>query len=618
MTTCPRRATLPSVFIKAITKRNRISHKSYTYHRLLESYRSSRGPRHEILLNLGRLDLPKDQWKSLADRIEGILNGQRLLSPLAEPVEALAQHYAALLKKRRRAQADDRSPQEASQPILRTVDLRSVRTGTMRTVGAEHLAVEYARRLGLERAFIEAGLSEQEARVGLLLVVGRLVAPASELATFGWVRHRSGFSELVGSWAKGVSLSALYRSTDALYAHRQRIEELLLGEERKLFALKENVILYDLTNTYFEGSKYSGPDVAYGKSKDRRSDCLLMTVGLVVDEWGFAKRSGIFAGNVSEPSTLQEMLKELGTPAGATVVMDGGIATAKNLGQLREQGYQYICVARGQPLPESAANDEGMVLIKAEGEELIKGKLVKSGEEWILQCCSEQRRAKEQGMKERFQKRFEEGLEAIAAGLGKKGTTKSYEKVLERIGRLKERSHGFHRYYDIEVTQHEGVAHGLRWSFSRPQEAERRYSGQYFLRTSRHDLDEKSLWQLYLTLGGIEDSFRSLKSELGLRPVFHSKQGRIKAHLFISVLAYHLLSAIRHRLRAQGYLMRWATIRQRMSTHVLSTVSMKTDSGAALSIRTPSTPEVFHRDIYRALGIRMNPIPRRRVQRQKV
>jgi len=259
-----------------------------------------------------------------------------------------------------------------------------------------------------------------------------------------------------------------------------------------------------------------------------------------------------------------------------------------------------------------------MVVIKAEGEDLIRGRLVKSGEEWILQCRSEQRRAKEQGMKERFQKRFEEGLAAIAAGLGKKRTTKSYEKILQRIGRLKERSHGIHQYYDIEITQREGTVQGLRWTLSRAAEAEQRYSGEYFLRTSRHDLDEKSLWQLYITLEGIEDSFRSLKSELGLRPVFHSKEARIKAHLFVSILAYHLLSAIRHRLRSRGHLMRWATVRQRMSTHVVSTVSMRTESGTTMSIRTPSSPEVFHRDVYRALGIRMNPIPTRRAERQKV
>ncbi len=606
------------MFIKAITKRNRISHKSYTYHRLLESYRSSRGPRHEILLNLGRLELPKEQWKTLADRIAAILSGQRQLSPVSDRIEALAQHYASLLKQRREAQSDGSVVREPPEPILRTVDLRSLRVKTVRSVGAEHIGVEYARRLALQRVFVQAGLSEDEARVGLLLTVGRLVAPASELATFGWVCHRSGLSELVGSWAKGVSLSGLYRATDALYAHRQRIEELLVGEERKLFGLEEKVILYDLTNTYFEGSGYSGPDVTYGKSKDRRSDCPLMTVGLVVDEWGFPKRSGIFAGNVSEPSTMEEMLKQLGAPPGATIVMDGGIGKSQNLAKLREAGYHYISVIRGRSRKELAIGEEGMVVIKAEGERLIRGRLVKTGEEWVLQCRSEQRRAKEQGMKERFQKRFEQGLEALAAGLGKKGTSKSYEKIIERIGRLKERSHGIHQYYDIQITQQEGRVQELHWRLSRAEEAEQRYSGEYFLRTSRQDLDEKSLWQLYVTLEGIEDSFRSLKSELGLRPVFHFKEARIKAHLFVSVLAYHLLSSIRHRLRSQGYLMRWASLRQRMSTHVVSTVSMKTDSGATVSIRTASSPEVFHRDIYRALGIRMNPIPTRRAQREKV
>ncbi len=172
-------------------------------------------------------------------------------------------------------------------------------------------------------------------------------------------------------------------------------------------------------------------------------------------------------------------------------------------------------------------------------------------------------------------------------------------------------------YYTIEITEHGGVVQGLRWVLARAEEAERRYSGEYFLRTSRHDLEEKSLWRLYISLEGIEDSFRSLKSELGLRPVFHFKEARIQAHLFVSILAYHLLSAIRHRLRSQGYLMRWATVRQRMSTHVLSTVSMKTESGATVSIRTPSSPEVFHRDIYRALGIRMSPLPTRRSERQR-
>jgi hypothetical protein len=233
------------------------------------------------------------------------------------------------------------------------------------------------------------------------------------------------------------------------------------------------------------------------------------------------------------------MLRELGAAADATVVVDAGIGIEKNLVALREAGFHYICVGRGKPLEEADDTDEGMVLIKARAENVVRGKLVKGQGEWILRCESSQRRVKEQAMKERFRQRFEEGLTEIRASLGKKRGTKSYEKVLERLGRLKERSHGIHRYYEITLIHDQRTVSELRWNYSRAAEADERYAGRYYIRTSRTDLDEKSLWQLYVTLGGIEDSFRSLKGELGLRPVFHSKSTRIKAHLFITVLAYH-------------------------------------------------------------------------------
>ncbi|MEW6756497.1 MAG: IS1634 family transposase [Candidatus Latescibacterota bacterium] len=600
------------MFIKPITKRNRLSGKSYTYHRLLESYRSSRGPRHEVLLNLGRLELPKELWKLLADRIEQIGSGQPRLLPAPEEVERLALHYAALLKQRRRQRAQAASEPREPGPLVRSVDLRSVRVSTVRTIGAEYVGAAEARRLGLERILGESGLGDGELRGALALIVGRLVAPASERATRIWLRERSGLSELLGAQIKGLSLNALYRLTDALYERKGRIEELLRGAEQTLFGLQEEVILYDLTNTYFEGSCYHSKELAHGKSKERRNDCLLMTVGLVVDEWGFAKRSGLFAGNASEPETMLTMLKDLGAAPGATVIIDAGIGTEKNLKKLRGWGYQYICVARGQPLEGEDDSDEGMVLIRAEREKIVRGKLVKTGAERVLRCHSSEREAKEQGMKRGFQKRFEEGLEQIRGALHTKRGTKDYRKVLERIGRLKERSHGIHEYYEIEVQQNDQIATDIRWSFRGAKEADERYSGVYYLRTSRDDLDEKSLWELYITLEGIEDSFRSLKGELGLRPVFHFKECRIKAHLFIAVLAYHLLSAIRHRLRDRGYLARWSTIRAKLSTHVMSTVSMKSETGSRISIRTPSRPEPAVGDIYRALGLRLNPLPVRR------
>src|SRR5208337_3633235 len=524
-------------------------------------------------------ELPKAEWKILANRIEDILKGQSTLQPPEKHIEELARRYAALIKDRRpQGSASTQKPQEL-QPILATVDLRSVRNGMVRTIGAEYVGVEFYRKLGIERILSELGLSEEQQRIAALLIVGRLVAPASERSTREWVRYRSGLSELLGSWVKGVSLSALYRGTDTLYSAKDRIEELLRGEEKRLFGLEEKIVLYDLTNTYFEGHRSGGPEVTYGKSKDKRNDCPLMTVGLVVDEWGFAKRSGFFPGNAKEPETLEQMLRELGAAADATVVVDAGIGIEKNLVALREAGFHYICVGRGKPLEEADDTDEGMVLIKARSENVVRGKLVKGQGEWILRCESSQRRVKEQA--------------------------------------LKERSHGIHRYYEITLIHDQRTVSELRWNYSRAAEADERYAGRYYIRTSRTDLDEKSLWQLYVTLGGIEDSFRSLKGELGLRPVFHSKSTRIKAHLFITVLAYHLLNTVRHRLRQHGYVARWSTIRQRLSTHVMSTISMKTEKGTSISIRAASTPEVEHRDIYRALGLRLSPLPRRRSERRR-
>jgi len=318
---------------------------------------------------------------------------------------------------------------------------------------------------------------------------------------------------------------------------------------------------------------------------------------------------------VSEPGTLEGMVTTLGGKEGSTVVIDAGIGTEENLKMLKGKGYEYVCVARGKSVSgEEEEAEEGMITIKGGKENKVEAKLVKGKEEWVLICESEQRRAKEQLMKEGFERRFEEGLEAIKGALQKKGGTKRYEKVLERIGRLKERSHGIHQYYDIEVTQRDGIAAEISYSYERQEEAEERYSGKYYIRTSRKDLNEQEIWGLYITLSGVEDSFRSLKSELGIRPVYHYKGRRIKGHIFISVLAYHLLNAIRFRLRSKKYFMLWSTVRKRLSTHVMSTITMKAEDGKTVCIRTASKPEIFHRDIYRALGLKAMPIRRRKVE----
>lgn len=601
------------MFIKAIKKRNAGSPTTYVYHRLMESYRTSRGPRQRTVLNLGTLELPKSQWRDLARRIEQILAGQAPLQPpRQEAVEELAQHYAPLVRSRESRRAEWQAQQ--SQPEYRSVDLRSVEQHRPRSIGAEYVGLSYLRKLGMRRVFREVGLDEGQVVIAELLVVARMVHPSSELGTLGWSRHLSGIGELLGPRVKKLSGSALYRVSDRLYEHKEEIEGELRRRERGLFGLEEKVILYDLTNTFFEGEAYDCEELKHGKSKDKRSECPLMTVGLVIDEWGFAKRSEFFSGSVNEAQTLGEMLVELGAAAGATVVVDAGIATEENLLFLRSEGYHYVCVSRSKPIEEESELQGEEVEIKAEKNKRITGRLLKGEQEWLLVCHSEKREAKEQAMAAGFRRRFEEGLEAIRASLHTKGGTKRYEKVIERIGRLKERTHGIHRYYDIRLEKQEDVATALEFSYHKPEEARRRYGGRYCIRTNRTDLDEKQLWQLYITLGGVEDSFRSLKSELGLRPVYHRAERRIKGHLFITLLAYHVANAVRHRLRAEGFRMSWSTLRDRLATHMVSTISMKAEDGKRIHLRSTSTPEVFHRDIYRALDLGVGPLRRRRTE----
>jgi len=599
------------VYIKAVTKRNPGGHTTFVYHRLVESYRSSRGPRQITLLTLGTLKLPKPKWRALAQRIEQLVSGQMSLAPEDPEVEALARHYAPLLLQRRQPKAEEPSD---SQPPHQwaSVDLKSIEHKGVRTIGAEYVGWQYFRKLKMPELLEAAGLNEQQAAVAALLIIGRLVAPGSERWTLQWARQLSGIGELMGLRVAEVSESMLYRLSDRLWEHKESIEQGLRGTERQLFELSERIVLYDLTNTYFEGSEGEGELLRRGKSKDKRHDRPLITLGLVIDEWGFAKRSQFFPGAVDEPGTLKQMLGELGAQQGSTVVVDAGIATEENLGWLKSQGYEYVCVARGKPLsPEQEAEAEALVSIRDKRDSHIEARLVKGQPEWVLICDSSSRRHKEQAMKDRFQRRYEEGLAEIKAALSKKGGTKRYEKVLERIGRLKERCHGIAQYYELSVSRQDEIVTDLTWTLTKSEAAESRYSGRYYIRTSRRDLSEKQIWELYVTLGGIEDSFRALKSELGMRPVYHWAQRRIQAHIFITVLAYHLLNAIRHRLRSAGTLMRWSTVRRRLSSHVLVSTTISKDDGRTVYLRTPSTPELFHRDIYRALGLRPSPIRRR-------
>lgn len=609
------------MFIKEIKKRNKHYDKEFISHRLVESYRSEKGPRHRTILNLGQLSIPKEQWKALADTIEAKLSGQQNLYPIEDAIETLADHYAQLIIKNRLAQAVNEFGSSASEneqePRYETVDLNSIENSKCRTLGAEYVGVSIFRELGLHAYLNKLNFTEHQVQLAHLSVVGRLVHPASELNTAAWARQLSAMDEIIGTDFNHLSHNALYRISDALFEHKEQLENHLAQKEKDLFHLEEKIILYDLTNTHFEGSAKKNSKAKRGRAKNKRNDCPLLTLGMVIDEQGFPKTSRILPGNVSEPGTLKEFLKALrGEPSernpkpgkGITVVMDAGIATESNIALLKELGYDYIVVARNQPVKFSELHPDQLITVKQDKRNKVEVELIDQDGERILFCKSKLKTAKEQSIKQHFQEHFEQDIELVALALHKKYGTKNYDKVMQRIGRLKQKYSRIAAYYQIDVKKKGKNAVELTWKQIHQQRADERFSGCYFLRTSRMDLDEKQIWSIYTMLTNLEDAFRSLKSELGLRPVRHHKEERADAHLFIGVLAYHLLNTIQTKLTKNDIHIQWWRVRQLLSTHVRVTTSMTTREGKRIHIRKSTQPELFHKHIYQALGLAPFPL----------
>jgi transposase len=474
--------------------------------------------------------------------------------------------------------------------------------------------------LGFPKILVDLGFTQSKIQHAALLIIGRLLHPASERQTAVWAKELSALGEMLDADFRYLSNNVLYRLSDLLAAQRAEIETRLAQQAKALFSLGEKIILYDLTNTYLTGRGHENSLGQRGHSKEKRTDCPLLTLALVLDEDGFPKASRVFPGNVSEPATLLEMLAALRqqvqpppdrlqvTP---TVVLDAGIATAANLAAIQEAGLHYVAVSRSRPqeIPQ-----EGLVVIKESAAATIQVKRLDQDGEVLLYCQSSARGRKETAMRTRMQQRFEEGLQKLAAGLEKPRGCKDYEKITLRLGRLRERYPSIARFYDLEVQRQDGQVRRLTWRIPDPEQIQARFSGSYYLRSSRRDLGDQELWSLYMMLNQVEEAFRALKSELGLRPVFHRLDRRLEGHLFITVLAYHLLAAIQRRLKQHGLSHRWQTLRTRLATQMRVTVSLTNDRGERIYLRQTTDPEPFHLEVYRALALPPKPLKTKRFQ----
>lgn len=589
------------MFIKRTTRR--VGDKEYVNHLLVESIATPHGPRHRTICSLGSLaPAPKEEWQSVAHKLTAALGGQTTLVP--DPrVEKLA---ATTRPSRQRP----RPAAPAGDAI--TIHADQVETEDVREAGPVHVGHQMWRTLTLDTILAQAGLSARARVLTEAMTLNRLVSPASEHAMPDWIR-RTALADILGIDFSTLSDEALYRNLDRLHPQRAAIEQALAARERTLFNLDDTVYLYDLTSTYFEGRCPFNPQAKRGYSRDHRPDCKQVVIGLVLDRDGFPNAHEVFDGNRQDRSTVADMLacleKRTGQQGGATVVVDRGMAFAENLAQIRARGHHYLVAAR---YPERGAHQDAFG-DEADWTEVIRVPSPRNpgqkktrvfikrqtvGDEVHILCRSDARVEKDRAIRDKHEERLLADLGKLQARVAQ-GRLRDASKVQEALGRLKERYPRVARYYAIT---YDATTSTVTWTEQTEKKtAARALDGTYLLKTDRQDLADDEIWRLYILLTRVEAAFRAMKSPLMERPIFHHLEHRVQTHIFLCVLAYHLLVAIEKRFLDQGVHTSWATLREQLSTHQVMTVVLPTTTGQTLRIRKSSTPETIHREIYRTL-----------------
>jgi hypothetical protein len=606
------------MFIKPFAKYNKSTRERFLVYKLCESYRRNGGTYHHIIVNFGRLEELEsvEEKKMLSGRVEAFVRngGQTLpLEPINEKVEKLALHYYHEICAKRRYDV------AKGKEDIEIVKLSTLQNKDAREIGAEWMCKQAFDQLGIAEFLRSQSWGEEKITLAATHIISRAVYPASELKTVSWIKENSAICEITGFDKDKLTKDHLYSITHRLYKVKASLEKYLSKRTNELFDLEDKIILYDLTNTYYEGRMLNSKIAKFGRSKEKRSDAKIVVLAVVINREGFLKYSNIFEGNMADCKTLEKMIDTLSVRTSDTVrkpivVMDAGIATRKNIQMLRDKGYDYMCVSRSGLKNYYADIHSTPVRItdrKDQPIELLKVKVDADNDHylWVKSHAKEQ---KERSMNGLLSQRFEEGIQNIIYGINAKGGTKKLEKVYERIGRLKQKYPSIHTHYDMVVNDNgQGTATGISYK-QKPLANANSDAGIYFLRTSLNEKDEQTLWTIYNIIREIEYTFRVLKTDLDLRPVYHKTDDASMAHLHLGILAYWLVATIRYQLGQQGFHSDWREIIRIMNTQKSVSSSIRNIHDETISIRQCTEPNEKVRKIYDLLKYKYTPFTRKK------
>jgi hypothetical protein len=599
------------MFIRQVKKKNTKQGKIFYQYQLVQASRIDGAVKQSQVLYLGSEPELHDKQTRLEvlEQLQSKIFKQKLLhNNYPKTSQKLTElYYQKYLIKYGDDTPDNKIviPVSDSNVDFQPVDIKNLNIENNKTFGCENLCKQIAEKLDLASCFKKLGFDSMENKLAQTSIISRAIFSSSEYRTAQYLRDSSSLKDLFKISDVEISHQNLYKMSDKLYENKTEIDKYLYGKILDVFNIDDSIVIYDLSNTHFEGRKENSKIARYGRNKQKRNDCKQVVFTGIINSSGFIRHSRIYEGNKADIATIEDMITDLeahnSNTKGKIIVMDAGFASEENLKFLDDNGYKYICVSRQR------LNDD--VINKIESKHVVEDRLgnnielavfdhSKFNDTWMY-VKSHQKRIKEESMAIKLCDRFEQELQAMADGLHKKGTTKKIEKVWERIGRCKERNRNISGRYIIDVMGQNGKASEIKWTKKQAVAKTDNKHGVYFIRTNIENPTEQMLWDTYNIVREVEASFRCLKSDLHIRPVHHQKDDRIESHIYLTTLAYQLVNSIRHMLKDKGINHSWTNIIRVMNTQSLQEIvlPMKTKT---LRITSSSKPIQSALEIYKA------------------
>jgi transposase len=573
--------------------------KSHNYWSLVETVRTPDGPRQRTLCYLGELnDSTQARWLKTIEVFneQGESQQLKLFPAHVEPP------------------ADD--------PQVARVLLHKVRLERTRQFGSCWLGLELWRRLALDRFFEEA-VDKDEAdvpwsRVAAVLAINRLCAPGSELAIEERWYPSTALDDLLGIEEGKINDTRLYRCLDRMLPHKTKLEQHLEQRYGELFGAEFDVLLYDLTSTYVEGAAEKNPMMRRGYSRDHRPDCEQMVIALIVNSEGFPFSYETFDGNRADVSTMETILRMVERKYGKARriwVMDRGIVSEENLAAIRRRGGQYLVGTPRSQMKQFEAEllKDDWVRVRPEVE--VKKAAIPQGEETFILCRTSGRKEKEKAIRNRFSHRMEAALQRLAKTI-ETGRLKDRHKMERRLGRIQAGHPQVNDLYEVDLRD-TGDGVRLHWSIKENRQAWRGLrEGAYMLRTNLQAGTAEELWARYMQLTEAEASFRALKSELSIRPLFHQLESRVKAHVMVAFLGYALWVTLKHLLKRRAAIVPQSSVNSDtaqplsamtalslLSTLQSADIVLPTTDGREVRLRRITEPTAEQKSLFQQLGI---------------